>query len=571
MITSIIGSLLAYAIPDTLSKHFLLHFPYPLKLAFGASMDYIIKEIKRNKNKPRIYLDGLHAARAGFAPGDTYELLVEDGIRLTLIVHKDGSRTITGKPRVVTGRIDKRTGKKSIPVIDLNSIEALGQFEGMSEVRMIVREGSIVFLPLASELAKKERLDRLANKIANNEPIKSGDLTHGVGILGNAIHQGLVKAGLAVDTAFINEIREDLLTHSMEHNDIWNENTIGIAAPMQELVQDQWLMNKLPKVEMLSMSLPCSGASRAGASKLKLEKMEDHEHVGHLVYAALVILSKVQPAVVLLENVEQYKTTASASILRKQLTDMGYGIHEAVLNGRDFGCLEQRVRWCMVAVTHGLYFDFDQILPEVTVVSRVGDIMEQIPLDAACWTDNKGLKAKEQRDIEAGKGFRLPIVDANSTSVPTLRKHYQKKGSCDVQVQHPTDPEKARLFTGTEHLRLKGIDPSLLGDASDAMKHQAAGQAVQPPVFIPIGTKIGITMLNAQPFSKLRRQAVEAISRDIGKGISYEPTPNILSIAQHAIAEMSEADKAAVLNPITPSLLDIPKARKTKLGGGGIG
>lgn len=526
-----------------------------------TNLDYYIKEIKENKNKPRIFLDGLQAARAGFAPGDKYEIQI-DGHRLTLIAHKDGSRT-------VTGRVNKRTGEKSIPVIDLNSNAVLGLFEGMTSVRMIVRQGAIVFLPLASELAKKERLDRLAYKVANSEPLKIGDLTHGMGILSNALHKGLIKAGVNADLAFVNEIREELLIHSREHNDVWNDGTMGIAAPMQELIQDQWLMDHLPLVEFLSMSLPCSGASKAGASKLKLAKMEDHEHVGHLVYAALVIISKVKPAALLLENVEQYAATASASILRKQLTDMGYNIHEAVLNGKDFGCLESRVRWALVATTEGLSFSFDQIIPEVTVISKVGDILDDIPLDDLRWTKNEGLKAKEVRDIEAGKGFRLPLVTEESTSVPTLRKHYQKKGSCDVQILHPVDKEYARLFTGDEHLRLKGIDQKLFGDVSDAMKHQGAGQAVQPPVFEPIGERLGKSMLAAKPYTrKSKKESIELFAQTVQENLPYEPILNVAAITMNAIAVLQlEASKNDSDDDSEPT----PRRKSRKMGGGGIG
>lgn len=540
-------------------------------------MDYYVKEIKENKNKPRIFLDGLQAARAGFSPGDRYDIEIEgyengleipsnsnlENIKLTLIANKDGSRT-------VTGRMSKKTGCKSIPVIDLNSNAVLGLFEGMSAVRMIVRDGSIVFLPLASELAKKERLDRLAFKVKNKVAVKVGDLTHGVGILAHAIHEGLAKSGVAADMAFVNEIREELIDHSREHNSVWNEGTIAIAAPMQEIIQDQWLMDNLHKVEVLSMSLPCSGASKAGASKLKLKQMEDHEHVGHLVFAALVIISKVQPAVLLLENVKPYHQTASASILRKQLIDMGYHIHEAVLNGKDFGCLESRERWCMVGVTEGLSFDFDQITPPVRIVQKVGDILEQIALDDPMWSSNKGLKAKEIRDIDAGKGFRLPLVTEESTSVPTLRKHYQKKGSCDVQVRHPEDPELARLFTGNEHLNLKCIDHALFGDFSDAMpggvvseamKHQGAGQAVQPPVFIPIGELIGKTIQGARPYSRQSRKAAKDMFLKFSEdGIAYEPVTNVFEITMNAIKDIEE--NKLIASRIKP---------KRHLGGGGVG
>jgi DNA (cytosine-5)-methyltransferase 1 len=65
---------------------------------------------------------------------------------------------------------------------------------------------------------------------------------------------------------------------------------------MHVLFQDTWVLDKLPKVEVMELGLPCSGASVAGKSNLGLAKMEDHPHVGHLVHAALVLIARLQPA-----------------------------------------------------------------------------------------------------------------------------------------------------------------------------------------------------------------------------------------------------------------------------------
>lgn len=543
-------------------------------------MDYYVKNLTENRGRPRIYLDGLQAARAGFVPGDAFDIRIEEGVSVTLYKNPDGSRT-------VSGRKDRKTGERTVPVIDVNSEEILGMFSGMDALRMVVRKdvNEVVFLPLASEQAKKERLDRLWNAISKNEEILVGSLTHGMGILAKAIHDGLVEAGLKPTLALANELREDLLDLARQNNPAWSERTMGIAAPMQELIQDQWLMNKIPKLHFLDLSLPCSGASKAGHTKNKLEMMEQHEHVGHLVFAALVIISKVQPAVLLLENVPQYAKSASAEILRKQLTDMGYDIHEAVVNGYDAGCLEARERWCLVATTKGLSFNFDQLYPPVDIRTKVGDILDDIPLDSSRWRTNEGLLAKEARDIEAGKGFRLPIVTAEDTKVPTIRKHYQKAGSCDVQVQHPTDPSRARLFTGQEHLRIKGISPVIFGeDASDAIIHQGAGQAVQPPVFVPIAKRIGETMLAAQSYSvamkALRSVAIDELVEGVKEGVAYEPaTASFAKVAQAVIPrayDILQQDLfAEIAPPEAPQVSEPEPARVAKkpkkIGGGGVG
>lgn len=257
-------------------------------------MDTWVTGIGTHRASPRIYLDGLQVIRAGsgFSPGKEYYVKQMKGGGVMLTLHNDGSASVS-KPRTVSKKVKNN---REVPVIDINSREVLAAFEGMDAVRVVVQQDRIVFLPLASEIKKRERIGRLAQKMAAGEPLLSMSLSHGGGVLTHAIHDGLTKAGVYSELAFANEIREDLMLQAIEHNDAWNEKTGALCMPMQELAGDDWLMSQIPKLEIMEMGLPCSGASKAGKSKRGLTKMEDHPEVGHLVYSALVILSKAQPA-----------------------------------------------------------------------------------------------------------------------------------------------------------------------------------------------------------------------------------------------------------------------------------
>ena len=89
---------------------------------------------------------------------------------------------------------------------------------------------------------------------------------------------------------------------------------------MQELAFDEWAMKHLPTVEILEAGLPCSGASVAGRAKRSLALAEEHPEVGHLVVSFLMVIARVKPAVVLLENVKQYLTTGSMPHRSQKLT-----------------------------------------------------------------------------------------------------------------------------------------------------------------------------------------------------------------------------------------------------------
>ena len=430
---------------------------------------YIVRQIGQNKGAPRVYLDLPELAQAGFEPGKTYNrVFKEDEKRITLSVEPNGTHVVSKK---------ERTGKADLSIIDINSSEALKMFEGMQAVRIVLDNNKVHILPLASESKRIERLQRLKQNLDSGE-ISTASLSHGGGVLDHAAHTGLKSAGVNARLAMANEIDESLLAHASEHNDIWDANTIGIAAPMQELVQDDWAMRKLPKVDLLAAGIPCSGASQAGKSKRGLSMMEDHPEVGGLMASAIMVINRIQPAVCVIENVEGYAHSASAQILRHYLRDAGYDVQETVLGAQDFGCLENRVRWFLVAATRGIEIDLQSLAPILRPVHTLAEMLDDIAEDAPDWRTFDYLKVKEGRDAAKGNSFAMQTVSPTSTSVPVLRKGYAKGGSTDPLLVRPSNPDLLRQLTVAEHARIKGVPPSLVEGLSKTDGHILLGQGI---------------------------------------------------------------------------------------------
>ncbi len=444
---------------------------------------YETTKIGTNRGAPRVWIEGIKAKLAGFFPGKRFSARTDAEKKMLILSLAD-----TEGERLVSKRM---RGDKEIPIIDINSSELLSVFDGFETLRVIVQEGRIFLMPLASELAAKERLDRLQRKMETGEPILVGSVSHGGGVLTNALHHGLEAEGVKSKLAFANEIRPELLEQSAEHNDAWDESTIMLAAPMQELAMDNWAMNRLPIVELLEAGLPCSGASVAGRAANKTSMAEAHEHVGHLVVSFLQIVQKVQPTVVVLENVKQYQSSASMYLLRYQLRDMGYEVHEEILQSADWGALEHRERLSMVAVTKGMSFDFAMLERYVGQSQKIGDVLDDIGADHSSWSEMAGLKAKQERDMAAGKGFKMQIVTPCDTKCPTITKGYAKVRSTDPKLQHPSNPNLLRQFTAAEHARIKGIPQSLIVGLSNTVAHELLGQSIIYQPFIAVGALIG--------------------------------------------------------------------------------
>jgi DNA (cytosine-5)-methyltransferase 1 len=444
---------------------------------------YQIKKIGINKGAPRIWLEGVQPVKGGFLPGSRYNAVINlDRSLLTLELADDGMRIVSGKQK----------GDVSIPIIDINSKELLSMFDGIESVRVLVQNRKISILPVASEQRAKERLAILKAKIDAGIPLATGALSAGIGVLDHAIHTGLNQSGVESVLVLSNEIREDCQDQAAQFNDAYNESTVLLNGPLQEIAFDQYVMNSLPQVDCLIAGLPCSGASIAGRTKLGLSMPESHPEVGHLVVGFLAIIAKLNPSIITFENVPGYSTSASMAIIRTQLGDLGYDIHETLLEAEDWNALEHRKRMCMVATTKGMpAFSFDEIEKPLKVVRRLGEIMDNVPLDDKSWSSMQYLKDKEVRDAADKKGFAMNLVDENSNKVLTLNKTLAKRQSTGTYFVHPVNPDLQRLPTVAEHAACKSIPAHLVTGASQTFGHEALGQSICYDPFVATGKLIG--------------------------------------------------------------------------------
>lgn len=454
-----------------------------------TNMNYITKEIKVgvNKNQPRIWLEGKYIT---LQPATRFSIEKTDN-RLSLIADPSGLYSVSSKSKASADLFSTGAEIKVTPVIDLNSSKLLDIFEGIKVVRVILQKNRIDILPTATATREKERHERLNDKLKNNKALDIGSISFGGGILSHAMHSGLNDVGFKSKLTFANDIREDLLTHASEHNDTWHPDTMMLAAPLQEIAFDEWFTKHLPKVDILEMGLPCSGASIAGRSKNKLSMPEAHEQVGHLIAAAISIITKVNPSVIILENVVQYCDSASAYILRNYLKEFGYNIHEEVFEGADFNALENRKRWVLLAVSSGIEYDFSMITKPTKKTLKLADVLDNLALDDSRWSKMQGLKDKEVRDKEAGKGFAMQLFDGSEDHILTLTKGLAKNRSTDPKIRHPENPELLRIPTVAEHSRCKGIPEHLTKGLSMTQAHELLGQSIIYPVFVAIAQSIG--------------------------------------------------------------------------------
>lgn len=438
------------------------------------------------RGTPRIWLEGRRLAAAGFTPAARYEISVDQKDRaITLRLTANGERLVSRK----------RRGETEHPVIDLANGRMLELFEGLESVKIRFDKGAVIITPTATDLRRLERSARLRRKLETGQTLNVGSVSTGLGILALAMHEGLSEAGLQTDLKFAVDIEPAYLEQCAKANPAWGPTTIAVESPMQELAFDASALMALPKVDILEAGLPCTAASVAGRAKKSLAKPEDDPKAGHLVAGFLAIAAAVNPAVILIENVPQYMSSASFAILQNQLKEWGYDVHASVLQGEAFGCLEHRNRMALVAVTEGITFDLSAVTSEMEEPRRLGDYLDEVPADSDLWSEMSYLRAKEQKDIAAGKGFRMQTYDAEALKIGTLTRGYAKVRSTDPKLKHPTDPALLRQLTPAEHARIKGVPLPMIEDLGVTRAHEMLGQSILARPFKALADYLGQALI----------------------------------------------------------------------------
>jgi DNA (cytosine-5)-methyltransferase 1 len=116
-------------------------------------------------------------------------------------------------------------------------------------------------------------------------------------------------------------------------------------------------LDTVPKHDLLTAGFPCQPFSISG----KMKGFEDTR--GTLIYYVFQIIEKLQPKVVLLENVKHlihHDNGNTLKIILKDLEELGYVVSWKLLNASDFGVPQNRER--IIIIGHKeKKFDFNKI------------------------------------------------------------------------------------------------------------------------------------------------------------------------------------------------------------------
>ena len=214
----------------------------------------------------------------------------------------------------------------------------------------------------------------------------------------------------------------------------------------------------IPDFDMLTGGFPCQPFSSAGLGQGELDIR------GTLFYDIIRICEVKKPKHLLLENVKGLTTKRHANTLAKiksELERLGYELDIKLLNTKDYGIPQNRVRVWIYGYLGGLPKDFD-LSPEPEVLkARFKDFLDKKPLDQLFLNQMQIARLEEihKVDFNVPEPLCLDIYNKkiryDGTSITITEPHHNS-----LRVVHPPENGKyiVRKLSMTEHYRLMGFE-----------------------------------------------------------------------------------------------------------------
>lgn len=430
--------------------------------------------VRSSKNAPRIWLEGAKLEREGFRPNQGYMVEVS-GNTVTL---RTDTTTVTPET-FISGTVSRRMrGEKELPLVELRHSKLFEIFEEGQKLLVVVEVGKIVITAHEQENRVREREAMFNGKLASGEMVVVNSVFHGSGVMDSALHDGLLRQGIKTVLGIAVEKEDKYLDNSLTNNShIWDEFSMAVNCAIEDL-------EGVPQADLVFMGIPCIGASVAGRSKKGTQYAEQCESSGMLIYFIIDFVRKSNPAVAVFECVKPYASTVSAHLLRSVLVHLGYQLDERTFNGNEFGALENRNRWVLLATSRGITApQLESVQPLYEKQATLAECLDDIPANDPQWRGFDYLKSKEISDKEKGSCFARQMFTDDSDHVNTITREYQKARSSDCFHRHPTDPELSRLYTPEEHARFKRVPLRLISGLAKTTAHEVLGQSVIYSVF----------------------------------------------------------------------------------------
>jgi len=330
------------------------------------------------------------------------------------------------------------------------------------------------------------------------EQLNSIDLFAGIG----GIRLGFDQAfGDSLKTVFISEWDE----HAQKTYRINFEDTFDISGDITQINETD-----IPSFDICLAGFPCQAFSLAGQRKGFTDDYKGMSR-GTLFFDVARICAQHMPKVIFCENVKGltiHDKGRTFDIIKGTLAELGYTVHEKVLNSRDFGVPQNRERIYIVAFRNDIN-STDFTFPQPTDSSkRIKDIIEEQPVSVKYYLSDvyvETLRRHRARHEAKGHGFGYEIRDWEDVAGAIVcggmgreRNLIIDKRQTDLKpvthIKGSVNTEGIRKMTPREWARLQGYPDSYQLKVSDVHLYKQFGNSVSVPVIKAIAEQIKIIL-----------------------------------------------------------------------------
>lgn len=301
--------------------------------------------------------------------------------------------------------------------------------------------------------------------------IRIADLYAGIGGIRLGFEQAFEKEN--VYCVFTSEIdKYAVMTYSANFED---KNIFGDIRKISA--------SEIPDHDILLAGFPCQSFSVAGLKKGFADER------GQAFFEIERILKAKKPPLLFLENVPNLKDLNNGAVFQfilEHLKEIGYKINYEILNGKDFGVLQNRRRLYIVgSLDYGKNFEFPKPIGIKTCVS---DIIEENVDETYCLSDHRWNHIQERMKCGSTGWCSYKIFDENEPYTTTLLARYLSHPE-KIMLKHPTG--NPRRLTERECARLQGFpDTFIIDRVPKTQIYKQFGNSVCVPVIRAIANQI---------------------------------------------------------------------------------
>ncbi|GHU46781.1 cytosine-specific methyltransferase [Clostridia bacterium] len=264
--------------------------------------------------------------------------------------------------------------------------------------------------------------------------------------------------------------------------------------------------NDVPSFDICLAGFPCQAFSLAGQRKGFDDNFKGKAR-GTLFLDVTRICDKHKPKVIFCENVKGltiHDKGRTFDIIKGTLKELGYMVHEDILNSKDFGVPQNRERIYIVAFRN----DIDStgfIFPKPTDnTKRIRDIIEDAPISARYYLSNvyvETLRRHRARHEAKGHGFGYEIRDWDNIAGAIVCGGMGRERNLLIDnrphdmtptthIKGTINQEGIRKMTPREWARLQGYPDTFKLPLADVHLYKQLGNSVSVPVIKEIAIQI---------------------------------------------------------------------------------